>query len=490
MSWTGFRASVGVVGLVASVVSCSGSSAVSDGAAAGVGGTVSSDNLGGTSPTATGGDNSGGTSPTATGGDNSGGSPAAGAGGRPAGDVLRSNTPYDPNPVVSDADYQTFIAGTNQFGLDLFRALAPNEGNLFFSPLSTAFALAMTYAGARGNTAVQMSSVSHDTLPDATYHAAYNRLSRELATRNVAPHQTSWDGEKSVQLTLINAAWAQKDYAFVPAYLDGLSQNYDAGLRLVDFIADPLAARATINRWVSDQTANRIQDLLPPDALDTFSRLVLTNALYFYGSWDYTFAPFQTRDAAFHTLGGQDVTVPTMHDMRSALYGEGPDYQMLSLPYDGCALEMLILLPAEGAFESVRSTLSQSSVAQMRSAMTSVSQVQPSIPKFRFVWGTKALRQPLEALGMTDAFQFSIADFAGIEPKRELYLSDVYHQAFVGIDERGTEAAAASAASMKAGAMRDQPVVFEANRPFFFFIRDTSGALLFVGQLTDPAASN
>jgi serpin B len=456
MSSSGLRALIAAVGLV--VAGCDSSSAEGDNAG------------------------TGGTAPT----DSSGGSPTAGAAG---GDVLRSAVPYDPNPVVSDADYQAFLAGTNQFGLDLFAELAPNEGNLFFSPLSTAYALAMTYAGARGNTATQMSAVLHSTLPDATYHAAYNRLSRELGARNVAPHQTSWDGEKSVKLALINSAWAQRDYAFVPAYLDALSQNYDAGLRLVDFIADSSAARATINQWVSDQTANRIVDLLPPDALDASSRLVLVNALYFYGSWDYTFAPELTRDGTFRTLDGRDVTVPMMHDLRSALYGEGPDYQLLSLPYDGRALEMLILLPADGAFESVRSTLTQTSLAQAYAAATWNSEIQTTLPKFRFVWGTKALRQPLEALGMTDAFVYPIADFAGIEPKRELYLDDVYHQAFVGIDERGTEAAAASAASMRAGGVPDQPVVFEANRPFFFFIRDTSGALLFVGQLADPAAS-
>ena len=426
-------------------------------------------------------------------GSSGGGDEAAAGAGPGTGDIppetqeVRSELPRDTTPDVTEADYESFVASTNEFGLDVFAELTTGDTNVVFSPLSVAVALGMTYAGARNDTASQMSTVLHNALSDEAFHAANNRLALHLASRNIAPHGEDGE-EKSLRLRLVNAIWAQTGYALEQPFLDVLATNYDAGVKLADFVSAPEASRQTINDWVAYQTEDRIQDLVGPGAISSNTLMVLTNALYFYGSWTWVFRPESTNDGAFHTLTGGDVTAEMMYQSFSHAYAAGDGYQLLDLPYDGDELAMTILLPEAGRFDQIRAQLSGDWLEQARGSLAST-RVNLTLPKFRFAWGTKSLADPLIALGMSDAFQAGAADFTGIHSVPELYIADVLHQAFIGVDESGTEAAAATAVILDRSAVDPAEVVaFTVDRPFIFFIRDSSGVLLFSGQVMDPTA--
>lgn len=406
-----------------------------------------------------------------------------------AAEEARSSKAYDTAPVVADADFASFVDDNNDFGFELFRQVAPEASkNVFLSPASVSVALGMTYAGARNQTATQMAASLHFNLAESSLHPAFDKLALELAARNIAPHKTD-EGDKSVKLSLVSSAWAQKGYELVPDYLDTLAVSYNAGVKLLDYVQDPDGSRQTINAWVDEQTEHKIQSLLPDGSVDSATRLVLTNTLYFYGTWASAFDRGATTDAVFHAPAG-DVTVPTLHATRGIGYAEGDGWQMFELPYDGYQLGMTVVLPADGRFAEVRGALASgwldAAVDQMGGYQGEVS---VSLPKFKFSWGTESLKEPLKAMGMTDAFQLGAADFSGMEPKKELYISNVFHKAFVAVDEDGTEAAAATAVVMTSGAVPAEPKAVDVNRPFLFMIRDASGAVLFLGQVVDPSQS-
>lgn len=419
----------------------------------------------------------------------SGSSPADGGQGQGGTAVTfaeaRSAMAFDEAPAPPAADYAAFVSGTNDLGFDLFRKLGP-EGNFIYSPLSTATALAMTYAGARGSTASQMKAVLHDSLGQDAYAAAYNKLMVDLAARSVALHATE-QGDKSLKLHLVDAAFAQTGYAFVPAYLDTLAVHYDAGVKLLDFAADADGSRQLINHWVAGETEQKIKDLLPQGSISVDTRLVLANALYFYGSWVTPFDKNATADAPFHAKGG-DVQAPTMHVMAPAPYAEGDGYKVAELGYDGGKLAMTIVLPDDGKLAALEAALSGAWLSQAAKDMAAYQGgVFVSLPKFKFTWGTTSLADSLKALGMSDAFSNPPADFSGIEPGKELFISDVFHKAFVGVDESGTEAAAATAVVMDRESALPDTKAFDVDRPFLFVVRDTeSGAVLFVGKVEDP----
>lgn len=401
--------------------------------------------------------------------------------------ILRSDLPHDTHPGVSDADYHTLIDGNTRFAFDLYARLATqNKGNLVFSPLSTSVALAMAYAGARGETAKQMAAALHFQLPQEQLHPAFDRLALELASLNVAPDDGMFGGNRSITLELANELWVQRGLDIVPGYLDTLASDYGAGVGILDFSGDPDGARTKINDWVSQQTHDRITDLLAPGTVGPDTQLVLTDALYLKASWEDRFEQSKTAPAVFHTLADGDVSVPTMHRTAPIAYAEGDGYQVVDLPYYENALSMRIVLPAAGRFAEIRGNLSLAwlqSVDQARSYPT----VAVSLPKFKFSWGAALFKQPLEDLGMTDAFG-GAADFTGMVTGR-LSLSNVMHKAYVSVDESGTEAAAATAvATLGADASAPAQIIdFNVDRPFIFLIRDTDGTLLFVGQVTNPA---
>ena len=392
-------------------------------------------------------------------------------------DVARSDKPRLPAPSPDEVRVPELVEGDTAFALDLYRVLLNKnqEENLFYSPHGLSVALAMTYAGARGETERQMAEALRYSLPQAQLHPAFNALDQTLASRG--------EGE-DFQLRIVNAIWGQRGYAFLDAFLDTLAENYGTGLRAVDF-GQAEEAVQLINQWVSDQTERRIQDLLPPEAVDGETVLVLTNAISFKAPWMHAFAEDGTHDDAFTLLDGGQVTVPMMEQVASLGYAEWPGAQAVELSYAGGELSMVILLPEVGTFGAFAQRLDAGELGAIMSDLKPTG-VRLTLPRFRFDAKFK-LADALMELGMVDAF--GAADFSGMDGTRELFIDEVYHQAFVAVDEAGTEAAAASAVVMgrKGGPSVEQEVSID--HPFIFLIRDVqTGAILFLGHVVNPAA--
>lgn len=409
---------------------------------------------------------------------------AACAPNRPAqAQVARSDKPRIQSPSVAASDMAELVAGNSAFAFDLYQAIREKPGNLFYSPYSISVALAMTFAGARGNTERQMAAVLHFSLEQARLHAAFNALDQALASRGAGAK--SKDG-KPFRLSVANSLWGQAGYKFLPAFLDTLAQNYGAGLRLVDFRSAPEAARKTINDWVSDQTEGKIKDLIPQGAIDALTRLVLANAIYFNAAWMYPFDKDATQDGPFYLLDGSQVTVPMMRLDKHLGYFAGEGVQAVELPYDGGEVSMVILVPDRGAFPAFEEALDADTVADILAKMETTN-INLTMPKFKYD-STLSLADTLKAMGMPDAFSTD-ADFSGMDGTRNLAITDVFHKAFVAVDEAGTEAAAATAVVIGLTAMPLSPVELTVDRPFVFLIRDIqTGAILFVGRVLNPAA--
>ncbi len=397
-------------------------------------------------------------------------------------DVLRSAKARLAAPSSEAAGAPELVEGNTQFALDLYRVLYDGKANLFCSPYSISLALAMTYAGARGQTAQEMASALHFTLPQDQLHPAFNALDQALASRG---ERTSQEEGQRFQLRVANALWGQKDFPFQAAFLDLLAQNYGAGLRLVDYRRAPEDARQTINRWVEEQTEQKVKDLLPSGSIDDLTRLVLSNAVYFNAGWLYPFQKESTQDGAFHLLDGGTRTVPLMHQSERLGYAEGEGYQLVELPYVGSELSMVILLPAEGTFERFARALDAQAIEAMLRGVEQA-QVSLTLPRFRYEAEVK-LGDALTQLGMAQVFTTD-ADFSGMTGKPDLYIDNVYHKALVAVDEKGTEAAAATAVVMVLKAIGVQPVEVRVDRPFIFLIRDVeTGTILFLGHVVDPS---
>jgi serpin B len=395
--------------------------------------------------------------------------------------TVKSDKQRITSPVASKADLAAVVDGNNTFAFDAYQQIKGDE-NVFFSPYSISLALAMTYAGAHGDTAQQMANTLHFTLPQELLHPALNSLDIELSQRGQG---AKGKDEKGFRLNIVNAIWGQKGYAFLQEFLDTLAENYGAGIRTLDFINAPEPSRITINDWVSDQTEGRIKDLIPPGAIDTMTRLVLTNAIYFNAAWLFPFEKEATADGTFHLLSGSEVTVPMMRQTKSFAYAEGVDYQAVELPYDGSELSMVILLPQPGRFTAFESSLDAGKVDGIIASLAS-KRVALTMPKYEFT-SDFSLKKALSAMGMPVAFTDG-ADFSGMDGKRDLYISDVIHKAFVSVDEVGTEAAAATAVIMTTTSLPLNVVDMTINRPFIFLIRDIqTGAILFLGHVTNPA---
>ncbi len=398
-------------------------------------------------------------------------------------------------PETAAADLAAAAAGNNRFALDLYARLATEKKgeNLFCSPFSISGALAMTSAGARGDTAAQMRKALHFTLKDEQLHPALGALIHDL---NAA-------GEKGkFQLSVANALWAEKTHKFLPAFLDVNRRCYGAGLKTLDFKKDTEGARKTINAWVEKQTRDKIKELLRPGVLDEGTRLVLTNAVYFKGDWLSKFEKKETKDAPFHLTAGKSVKLPTMFQDGGFRYMKGDDFQLLELPYAGCWLSMVILLPKKiDGLAALEKSLTAEKLAEWTGSSFPHAQwtvlhhrrVKVHLPRFKMISQFR-LEKTLAALGMTDAFTMK-ADFSGMdgipaESDDSLYISAVVHKAFVEVNEEGSEAAAATAVVMdpKNGhSTPPPPNVFRADHPFLFLIRDRkSGSILFIGRVMNP----
>jgi serpin B len=399
-------------------------------------------------------------------------------------DVLYSDKPRDTSPEVSQGDIISLSEGNSEFAFDLYRTLAAKNGNMFYSPYSISVALAMTYAGARGETETQMADTLRFLLSQQNLHPAFNGLDIELSQRGEGAEGKDGEG---FRLNVVNAIWGQQDYEFLPEFLDVLAVNYGAGLRLLDFINQPEESRVTINNWVSDQTEERIKDLIPQGVIDSITRLVLTNAIYFNAAWMYPFEKESTSDGMFYLLDGSDVTVPMMKQTESFGYTEGEGYRAVELPYDGRELSMVIVLPGDGRFREFESSLTSALVDDILSDLELGRQkIALTMPKFEFE-SSFGLVDTLAGMGMPIAFSEG-ADFSGMTGNNDLCIGDVIHKAFVSVDEAGTEAAAATAVVMELTGIPQPPLELAIDRPFIFMIRDLeTAAVLFVGRVENPA---
>ena len=404
-----------------------------------------------------------------------------------SGEVVQSENERETSPDVSGADLATLVEENSAFAFDLYQALREADGNLFYSPHSISLALAMTYAGARGDTEQQMADTLNFILSQDRLHPAFNSLDLELGRRGEGAKGKDGEG---FRLNIVNAIWGQKDHEFLSEFLDLLAENYGAGLRVLDFISAPEESRITINNWVSDQTEGRIEDLIPQGLINALTRLVLTNAIYFNAAWQYPFPEDMTEDSPFYLLDGGEVIVPMMRQAESFGYAEGDVYQAVQLLYDGGELpgelSMVILLPRAGHFEAFEGSLDAQQVDGIIGSLE-YRQVTLAMPKFEFE-SEFSLRETLSAMGMPIAFSGG-ADFSGMTGNRDLFIAEVIHKAFVSVDEAGTEAAAATAVVMELTAVPGEPVEVTIDRPFIFLIRDIeTGAILFVGRVVNPSA--
>ena len=387
-------------------------------------------------------------------------------------------------PTVQEDDFAGQVAGNHDFAWDLYRQLAQEKGNLFYSPHSISMALAMLHAGARGATESELAAVMHYVLPQAKLHPAFNKLDQLLESRGQGAQASDGSG---FRLNVVNAIWGQRDYSFLPSYLDTLAENYGAGLRVLDFTTEPEPARLAINAWVAEQTEERIKDLLAPGSITDATRLVLTNAIYFNAAWAVPFEESATKDGEFSLLDGGIKTTAMMKGQLKGAHAALTDFQAFDLPYDGHELSMVVVLPDAGKFATVEASLTRAIVEDTIAALRPAD-LQLTLPKFSFS-ASLAFAKTLQAMGLHDAFTPGTCDLSGIDGSHTLVVSDVLHKAFIRVNEAGTEAAAATAI-LVGGTSMPVPVVLTVDRPFIFLIRDrATGAVLFVGRVLDPTAA-
>lgn len=386
---------------------------------------------------------------------------------------------------ASDADARAAAAAINTFAFDLHRALAEDGGNVVFSPTSIAIALAMARAGARGETAVQMDAVLRAVASDD--HAAWlNGLDQALASRS----GTFLDDERNeheLLLDIANASFAQRDYPLEKAYLEALASRFGAGLYLVDFMADPEAARQQINAWARERTQERIPEVLQPPDVTSDSRLALVNAIYLKAPWQRVFEEKRTTTESFIRADGSRVDVPLMHSPGSAACATGEGWGAFELPYLGNTMSMLVIVPDD--LEAFEAGLGPEVLAATLLAFETQIAV-PDVALPRFEVETRAnVASLLAALGMPDAFDPAAADFSGMTTADRLYVGRVIHQANISVDEKGTEAAAVTVVGMDTGGGPPDVCTVRADRPFLFAVRDRdTGAILFLGRVVDPSA--
>lgn len=395
-------------------------------------------------------------------------------------------------------DTKRLAANNNAFAFDLYRQVRGKSGNLVFSPFSISTALGMTYAGARGETQQQMAKTLHFTMPQQNLHAGFKTLKQSLTSRggkDAASYaqmiqRYGEPGQKpdpnAFQLRIANSLWGQQDYRFLPAFLDLVKGAYGAGLQKADFKRNPEGARKAINAWVERETKKKIKNLVPQGAIDTMTRLVLANAIYFKDQWE---EPFDTaRPGSFTLLDGKKTKADMMSQEEDFLYAAGQNWQAVELPYKFGNVSMVVILPERKSFKQFEAGLSNQTVQTMIGKL-SERKVNLTMPKFKFEQ-EMGLKDTLSAMGMSVAFKPGIADFTGMDGvKGNLFISAVIHKAMIAVDEKGTEAAAATAVlmAMSAMPMPTEPVKFVADHPFIFLIRDReSGSVLFLGRVMNP----
>jgi len=398
-------------------------------------------------------------------------------------------------------DLKAVATGNVKFALKLYDQLNNQKGNLFLSPYSISTALAMTHAGARGETETEMTkALQFPTFPDKEggplgrerLHAAFSEL--KLGLREAQK-------QGNVELSIANALWPQKNYAFRPEYLNLIERDYDSVGRPLDY-ANAEKARGIINRWVEEETKEKIKDLIPSGVLDSLTRMVLTNAIYFKGDWLTQFKEKSTREMPFKISPDKTVQTPMMYQKGNFGYYQDADVQVLEMPYKGDNVSMFVLLPNQGGGQPFRRPTNppakKKTLADLEKMLSPAklsewigkvrrTKINTWFPKFKMT-SEFSLSQQLQALGMKKAF--GDADFSGMNGTKNLYISAVLHKAFVEVNEEGTEAAAATAVVISLKSARRYPS-FRADHPFLFLIRDkATGSILFLGRYAKPPSQN
>ena len=396
--------------------------------------------------------------------------------------VARSSLARDTAPDVDPATMATLVADDTAFTLGLYAQLAAGKAqgqNLFFSGHSVSRAFAMLWGGARGATEREIAEALRFTLPQERLHPAMNRLALELESRAAAGGSGS-DG-KGFRLAMNNAFWGEQTTEWEAPYLDLLAVNYDAGIQLVDFAGAFEPARRTINAWTEDKTEGRVKDLLPDGSLDASTRFVLVNTVYFNAAW---LEEFQPATVTFAAPGGA-ADVPAIRQVSDDLrHAETEDAEVVAIPYEGRKLELVVVVPK--ALDAFEAKLDGEVFASLTDALVPAN-VDLTMPKVRIEGATISLKDELGAMGMSTAF--GGGDFSGMTRTASLAIDDVYHQAFVKIDEKGTEAAAATAiVGREVSAPVDPPKTVVVDKPYLLFVRDVpTGAVLFTGRVVSPA---
>jgi serine protease inhibitor len=375
------------------------------------------------------------------------------------------------------------VAGNSNFAFDLYNKLRndPNttkpKGDLFFSPYSISTALAMTYAGARGETEKQMAVALHFTLPNKNLHHAIGTLQKQLVQD---------DKSRGYQIFLANALWGQKDKPVLKEFLNLTEDYYRADFSQLDFKNETEKSRQIINHWVEENTKEKIKDLIPPGGVDSATVLVLTNAIYFKGEWKNIFEKRYTRHKDFTVSATEKVKVDMMNITERFKGYQDKKLQIVELPYKGDELSMVVLLPWEiEGIKELEKTLTAESLNTLLSKMK-IGQIEIYLPKFKINWGTFPLKKVLVELGMRDAFDEGekMADFSGIDGTGKIWIKNVFHKAFIEVNEEGTEAAAGTGGVITSGLYMD----FRADHPFIFIIKDNrTGSILFMGRVMNPA---
>lgn len=379
-----------------------------------------------------------------------------------------------PSAAQDPADQQ--VHDNNQFAFDLYAQLrGEKQGNLILSPYSISSALAMTYGGARGDTATQMADVMHFTQGDDT-HRAFGELMSRL--------NASAGDDRPYELAIANALWGQQGNTWLPEFLALSQRHYGAGLREVDFAQASEAARKEINAWVSEQTQGKIPELFAVGTINPLTRLALTNAIYFKGTWVRKFTASATRKRPFTRADGEKVEADLMSTAGDFPYARHDDFLMLEMPYQGEDLAMLVLLPKQAdGLAALEEQLSADRLAEWVKGMRATD-LEVMFPKFT-INADFSLKDSLSDLGMTDAFLPGKANFSGLTGNTDLFIATAVHQAYVEVNEEGTTAAAAT--GIGANLPAPVPQLFKADRPFLFMIRSVKdGNILFLGRVMDP----
>ncbi len=390
---------------------------------------------------------------------------------------IKQSTPNSkqPTPKTDDSEItperaSSVVNATTQFAFDLYSEFKDKEENIFFSPYSMSVLLAMIYEGARGQTEEEMGSVLYFPEDNDTRRSDFVNIYTQINKK-----------DKEYTLHTANALWAHENYQFLEEYLNLIEQYYGGKATNLDFIGETEKSRETINAWVEEQTSNKIKDLIQKGDIDQMTRLVLTNAIYFKSNWVKQFDENNTWEQDFKINSEKTVKVPMMSLTENFNYAETDELQILEMPYESEELSMHILLPKADNLDSIEASISLEKLNEWKNNFTE-QEVYISIPKFKFE--TKYyMAETLKEMGMSTAFS-SGADFSGMDGTNNLFISSVIHQAFIEVNEEGTEAAAATGGVMVISA---PSISFYANHPFIFIIQDReSGNILFLGRVIDP----